>query len=577
MSFFWISQGVTFETEFKKGIIWATTKNLRHHKILREVKIDDIIVSYVQKSIVAVGIAHSKAYYSKSPNENIYPKGIGLQVDIVYSKLPSPIQINSQLGKRIFKLNHIHGPMNKNGTANQIYACEITEETFKLIFKGNPNNVEIHSAYNSDRAIKKAHFEEFLNFVKEHFRYQNKLFTLGGKAYFVKYDEKKDSLVYIPRTGKIRNQGKKWVNRVFDKYLQVKSYNTSDYHDITVNASYLLPIIKLYFNKQIAILFSADPSIGNIQDAINHLRTHKELYWEVGYNIDKNKFTFPLIGYIHIKKIGVKYRVVIKDIKPHKKYHYTGQEAYKIKPKEWIEGYNGDESWKSCYVFTRIEELTDVIDTLSIKKENGESITLAPQGYVRIIDPLLSEEKIEAPEEDEPLTDEKTIEEDNLDELGEAIQVGIKELRYPKNVDSSHFRDVGYKSEETSYASLNKNSYTIGKKHAELINKFNNKFGSKYTLEEGYFDVLITNWKGRKILIEAKTSSSGSEGRSQIRQSIGQLFDYKKTYFEKETDRVMLALLLPSKPYQEIIDLMKSLSIEVIWFDNDKLKGTIDL
>jgi hypothetical protein len=63
-----------------------------------------------------------------------------------------------------------------------------------------------------------------------------------------------------------------------------------------------------------------------------------------------------------------------------------------------------------------------------------------------------------------------------------------------------------------------------------------------------------------KLLIEAKSSCT----RHQVRLAIGQLFDYKRYLDPKR-----MAILLPSKPKTDLIELIKSLGIELIY----KTKG----
>ena len=143
-------------------------------------------------------------------------------------------------------------------------------------------------------------------------------------------------------------------------------------------------------------------------------------------------------------------------------------------------------------------------------------------------------------------------------------------------------KEIGYKSEEVSYARLSKQRKRIRKLHNKLINDFQKavewQYPAKYELKENKFDALIPKWKdGKRLLIEAKTSWSGPTGRSQVRQAIGQLFDYRKTHFSDEIRKIKLAVLLPSKPSADVIDLLDSLHIGVLWFNGHKLDGTFHL
>jgi hypothetical protein len=141
----------------------------------------------------------------------------------------------------------------------------------------------------------------------------------------------------------------------------------------------------------------------------------------------------------------------------------------------------------------------------------------------------------------------------------------------------SGYKDIGVKSEINSLAQIAEKRTTITKLHNKLINQLNDYLlGRQVTAKESRFDALVLGWKrNRDLLIEAKTASEDSTGRAQIRQAIGQLYDYRFTFMsEKNVD---LAVLLPKEPRSEIKSLLDSLGIEILWFKGKKLTGTIQL
>jgi len=93
--------------------------------------------------------------------------------------------------------------------------------------------------------------------------------------------------------------------------------------------------------------------------------------------------------------------------------------------------------------------------------------------------------------------------------------------------------------------------------------------------KQSLFDAVIFDWKkGAHLLIEAKTGSQGPGGRAQIRQAIGQLFDYRHKYAGAfPQGRIDLAVLLPSKPAEDVMNLLTKLRIKVLWFDGKHLRG----
>jgi hypothetical protein len=139
------------------------------------------------------------------------------------------------------------------------------------------------------------------------------------------------------------------------------------------------------------------------------------------------------------------------------------------------------------------------------------------------------------------------------------------------------FKDIGLKSEINSMAQIAAKKTTIKKLHNKLVNDLIECIlWRQKPLKESRFDVLLVGWKkGRDLLIEAKTASEGPTGRSQVRQAIGQLYDYRFTYLPN--NNVDLAVLLRKEPSVHVQKLLASLGIELLWFKGKALKGTIQL
>jgi hypothetical protein len=152
-------------------------------------------------------------------------------------------------------------------------------------------------------------------------------------------------------------------------------------------------------------------------------------------------------------------------------------------------------------------------------------------------------------------------------------------IRIPNFADGSAdaFKDIGFKSEIDSLARIAAKKTTIKKLHNKLINRLNDYLlWRQVTAKESRFDALVVGWrKGHDLLIEAKTASEGVSGRAQVRQAIGQLYDYRFTHMPKH--KVDLALLLPKQPSPNVQKLLASIGIEVLWFKGKFLEGTIQL
>jgi hypothetical protein len=135
-------------------------------------------------------------------------------------------------------------------------------------------------------------------------------------------------------------------------------------------------------------------------------------------------------------------------------------------------------------------------------------------------------------------------------------------------ISSNDFRSVALKDEEDSVRDQVADRIHIRKIHNQLINDFSRYCRSTLRLEpqEKEFDALLPLPNSSDaLLIEAKSAVAGTQGRHQIRQAIGQLFDYRFLRWRKTIRNIHVAVLLPEKPVDETLDLLESLRIGVIW------------
>lgn len=141
------------------------------------------------------------------------------------------------------------------------------------------------------------------------------------------------------------------------------------------------------------------------------------------------------------------------------------------------------------------------------------------------------------------------------------------------------FRSISLKEELDSVRSQSQGQAQVKLIHNQLMNEFSAFCRKSIGIEpqEHRFDAILPGLTGDStLLIEAKSAAAGTDGRHQIRQAIGQLFDYRFTYLSKKT-RVDLAVLLPEKPLDELLALLASLKIGVIWREGPKFRSTADV
>jgi hypothetical protein len=142
------------------------------------------------------------------------------------------------------------------------------------------------------------------------------------------------------------------------------------------------------------------------------------------------------------------------------------------------------------------------------------------------------------------------------------------------------FRNVSQKDEEESIRLQAADQIHTRKVHNQLVNQFTRYCRSAFGIEpeEETFDLLLRLPGSESVLlIEAKSACAGGVGRHQIRQAIGQLFDYRFSHWGSRSKKVQIAVLLPDRPPNDIADLLRSLDIGIIWRLGDSFAATEDV
>jgi hypothetical protein len=180
-----------------------------------------------------------------------------------------------------------------------------------------------------------------------------------------------------------------------------------------------------------------------VDDAIRHLSDHEELYWEVGFRIDRDAFAYPMLGFIHISGSQIEYRVMIRDIVRFSPDHYENRKlARRVKPKPWIREWKDDlgvarsHPWKNALVLTEIVPFSYA--TCSIYKHDGTLVQTAPQGYVRVLPPGHSDKALAARARSDsgsrPSLAERNLEDfiiHQLDSIEPGLRLEKRQLRTP--------------------------------------------------------------------------------------------------------------------------------------------------
>lgn len=145
----WVNQGQTFDQERQGGYIWAPQRakngqQIFHHQNVSKVRRDDVILHYVDGSIVSISVALKDAAVSPKPAE--LPSELwateGYIVPVKYFDLEPAVKRDSiPVELRKLSSREAKSPFNKDGQVNQGYLFSLSEEFVKDIISQFPQLV----------------------------------------------------------------------------------------------------------------------------------------------------------------------------------------------------------------------------------------------------------------------------------------------------------------------------------------------------------------------------------------------------------------------------------------------------
>jgi hypothetical protein len=134
--FWWVNQNQTFEHEFRGGYLWSPKRNAnmarnQFYENMRMVAPGDVIFSFRDATIAAIGVAQSYGYESPKPREfggaGAYWGNIGWRVDVNYVPLIRNIEPRQHMDVLRPLLPKRYSPLQANGNGNQgVYLAELS-------------------------------------------------------------------------------------------------------------------------------------------------------------------------------------------------------------------------------------------------------------------------------------------------------------------------------------------------------------------------------------------------------------------------------------------------------------------
>jgi putative restriction endonuclease len=141
--YWWVNQNQTFRHEVPGGYLWSPKRNANgaknhFYETMREVAPGDLIFSFVDTLIPAIGLAQSYCWESPKPVE-FGPAGqnwenVGWKVRVAFTRLNHQVRPKDHIEVLRSLLPDRYSPLQPNGNGNQgIYLTELSRELAEVL------------------------------------------------------------------------------------------------------------------------------------------------------------------------------------------------------------------------------------------------------------------------------------------------------------------------------------------------------------------------------------------------------------------------------------------------------------
>jgi len=137
MQYWWVNQNQTHRQEIEGGYLWSPKRNANNvknpfYEFMREVAPGDIVFSFVDTKIIAIGIVNSYCYENPKPPEfgdvGMYWNTIGWRVGVTFTRLINQIRPKDHIAILTHSLPTKYSPLQVSGNGNQgVYLTEVPE------------------------------------------------------------------------------------------------------------------------------------------------------------------------------------------------------------------------------------------------------------------------------------------------------------------------------------------------------------------------------------------------------------------------------------------------------------------
>ncbi len=149
MAVWWVFQNKSYPRSRAGGYLWAPLRDKAGHKkshweTMAEVRPGDIVLSSVERKIVATSVTKSAAYPSEQPDpqDAEFWAGDGRRVDVAYADLPEPFPVDD-LSDMFSTLSEEGGPLASDGRGKQGYLFAVNPAAAQQVFERIGHRVDV--------------------------------------------------------------------------------------------------------------------------------------------------------------------------------------------------------------------------------------------------------------------------------------------------------------------------------------------------------------------------------------------------------------------------------------------------
>ncbi len=149
MAVWWVFQNKSYPRSRAGGYLWAPLRDKAGHKkshweTMAEVRPGDIVLSSVERKIVATSVTKSAAYPSEQPDpqDAEFWAGDGRRVDVAYADLPEPFPVDD-LSDLFPILSDGGGPLASDGRGKQGYLFAVNPAAAQQVLERIERQVDV--------------------------------------------------------------------------------------------------------------------------------------------------------------------------------------------------------------------------------------------------------------------------------------------------------------------------------------------------------------------------------------------------------------------------------------------------